>query len=268
MSPEVANPTPRPRPSRIWSALKALIRTRLTAGIITVLPIVVTLWLVEIIFRWLRDASLWVVDGILLSPWGRPWLEKLGVAPDELARYGLAALPTYLQYAISIFSVALTFFILYMVGVFAANMIGRRLLELVDRIVDRVPLVKTIYRTLKGLIGVLGGGEPGQGFQRVALVPFPNELMRSVGFVTNTYLDSRTGEELCSVFLASTPNPTTGFVMVMKRADMIEVDWTVEEAVKLIISGGIITPSFVSLRVRPTTAPPPAGVPVLRENRE
>ncbi|MBP9026087.1 MAG: hypothetical protein KBH81_08090, partial [Phycisphaerae bacterium] len=77
---------------------------------------------------------------------------------------------------------------------------------------------------------------------------------RTVGFITNTFKDSLTGEELCSVFIATTPNPTTGFVFVLRRSDLIEVDWSVEEAIKMAVSAGILSPPNITMMTGPKLA--------------
>jgi uncharacterized membrane protein len=90
-------------------------------------------------------------------------------------------------------------------------------------------------------------GEQSQEFQRAALVPFPQEKMRCVGFITAIFHDSTTGEELASVFIPTTPNPTTGYLQILKRKDLVELDWSVEDAVRMIMSGGILRPDFVTM---------------------
>lgn len=246
-------------PSRLWSTLKAVFRARLTTGVITILPIVITVWVVRVIFMWMRDASLWVVEWYLFSRWGLPVLESWGVHPDHLTKIGLEALPTHMRWGIYIFSVLLTILVLYVVGMFAANLIGRRVIHWLEQLLNRLPLVKTVYRSLKQILTALSGAQQ-QNFQRVALVPFPNPLTRSVGFVTGMHRDAITGEDLCSIFIATTPNPTSGFVLLVKRSDLIEMDWSIEEAVRMVMSGGILVPSAVSV-----VAPP--GVPPLPSSR-
>jgi uncharacterized membrane protein len=264
MSPIHAGEELKPRRSRVMATIKALVRTRVSAGLITILPIVITLWLLRVVFGWFRDASFWLVSAFLFSSWGHGLLEKTGVNlsalpsagsnPATLPSTGFDALPSGLRWGISIFSVLLTFFLLYVIGMFTANAIGRRLLELFELILDRLPFVKTVYRTLKQVLGLFGGDEK-QSFQRVALVPFPNELTRSVGFITNSFKDSLTGEELCAVFIATTPNPTTGYVFVLRRADIIEVDWSVEDAIKMAVSGGILSPPYITMLTGPKVGP-------------
>lgn len=254
-------PLPPPRPSRVGATLKALFRARVTAGLITVLPVVVTIWLVRIVFEWTSDASKWVVDAYIhrfvndqvLGQWGFDF-EKWDKLQERLAEVGQSPtsedfvqfLPAVAQWVIAIVSVVLTILFLYIIGFFAANIAGRRTIEFFERLVDRVPFVKTIYRSSKQIIAAFSG-EQTQNFQRVALIPFPQEKMRSVGFVTSTFYDSITREELASVFIPTTPNPTTGYLQVLKRSELVELDWTIEEAVRTIMSGGMLRPDFLTM---------------------
>lgn len=254
--PRVEQPRER---SRVLAALRALIRTRISAGIITILPFVITIWLVRIVFFWLRDASLWVMGLVLRTRYGRELLEPVNVNPDVLTSEGLRALPPLWQWIVSILAILLTVFFLYVIGLLAANIIGRRILDWVDYLVDRLPFVKTIYRALKQILALFSGSQA-QNYQRVALVPFPTELSRSVAFVTSVFRDVADGQELCAVFIPSTPNPTTGFVFIVRRCDVVEVNWTVEEAVRVIMSGGVLPPSYCTMV--PGT-PPPAGLATL-----
>ncbi|MGH6960281.1 MAG: DUF502 domain-containing protein, partial [Dongiaceae bacterium] len=268
----------RPKQSRIWATFKRLIRARITAGLAVVLPIWVTYLLVKFVFGLMRDASLWLVEGLLRSRIGVPLLESLGVrfevAPETgqpILPAGIDWLPQSVQWGIEIFSVLLTIFALYFIGLLTANIFGRRTLEGLEQLVDRVPLVKTVYRSSKQILTTFTTGQT-QTFQRVALIPFLTDQVRSIGFITNIFRDAQTGEELCTIFYATTPNPTTGFVLIVKRADIIELDWTIEEAVKAVMSGGILMPRPVSLvtaalaadvvataRAAPAVSPPPAA---------
>jgi uncharacterized membrane protein len=250
--------------SRLGATLRALVRARVTTGLITILPVVVTVWLVMVVFGWLRDASLWILDAFLLSPLGRGLIENWGVTSQHLDAEGLRALPRGMRWGISIFAVLLTIGVLYFIGLIAANVLGRRMIGWFDTLVARVPIVKSIYSASKQILQLFSG-QATQQFQRVALVPFPNDITRSVAFITNSFKDSVTGEELCACFVATTPNPTTGFVFVLRRADVIEVDWSVEEAIKVVMSGGILSPGYVTMATGlrpPPAAPPPADLPL------
>ena len=269
------------RPSRIAGTLKALMRTRITTGLLVVLPVYITLLLISFVFSMMRDASLWVIEAYLRGPFGQSWLEHYmvtkpgnydswsGAQPDLIGQaqvpfseriefieatlgHTLASdrffelLPRTVEWGASIFAVLLTFSALYIVGLFAANIFGRRLIEWAERLVDRVPLVKTVYRSTKQILATFAG-EQAQEFQRAALVPFPQERMRCVGFITSIFKDSITGEELASVFIPTTPNPTTGYLQILRRKDLVELDWSVEDAVRTIMSGGILRPDFLTI---------------------
>ena len=255
MSPTDEQPRRPQRRSRVLATLRALIRTRVTAGLLVVLPIYITVLLLRFVFEIMRDSSQWLVEAYLTSEAGAPLrkilkinLEKLaaelGHQPTPAELY--AVLPPYMQWGISIASVLFTIFILYVIGLFTANIIGRRVIEALERLVDKVPLVKTVYRSSKQILATITGGQS-QSFQRVALIPFPDSSMRAVGFITNVFTDSVTGEELCSVFIPTTPNPTTGYLQVIRRGDLTEVPWTVEEAVRVIMSAGILRPDFITI---------------------
>lgn len=250
----VATRRPTRGKSRVWSTLKAVLRTRVTAGLITILPIYVTFVVVRFVFDLMRDASHWVISGVFRGEWIR-WLpaswgiEQAGYTDEQLGSSGW-------QWIIAITSVLFTFCFLYVIGLFAANIIGHRFLSLFERFIDNVPLAKTIYHASKQILASFSGGAD-KASQRVALVPFPTHAMRSLGFITSTSRDTLTGEELCTVFIATTPNPTSGFVFVLKRADVVELDWSVEDAVKVLISGGILMPPAMAFPADPAHAASP-----------
>lgn len=274
---------PRRGKSRVAATLKALLRTRIMAGLLVVLPIYVTIWLLRVVFRLMRDSSLWVVEAYLRSSFGEglleswqvvkpagydnwsdvnldfkgadikkiPVIEKLDFLefrlghPPEMQDF-FDMLPETVQWATAIVAVLLTIIILYAIGLFAANLLGRRVINTFESALDKVPLVKTVYRSTKQILSTFAG-EQSQEFQRAALVPFPQEKMRSVGFITAIFNDSVTGEELAAVFIPTTPNPTTGYLQILKRKELVELDWSVEDAVSTIMSGGILRPDFLTI---------------------
>jgi len=274
---------PRVRKSRIAATLKVLLRTRVTAGLLVVLPLWVTIMLVKFIFELMRDASLWVVEAYLRSPLGAGFLDRLIVPKpagyagwteadrkylsSEIAqipvsekldylRRGLGhkidtkeffeILPETVEWGTAILSVLLTIFILYVIGLFTKNIVGRKTIDTFEHVLDQVPLVKTIYRSSKQILATFAG-EQSQEFQRAALIPFPQEKMRCVGFITAIFKDSVTGEELATVFIPTTPNPTTGYLQILKRKDLVQLDWSVEDAFRTIMSGGIMRPDFLTI---------------------
>jgi uncharacterized membrane protein len=219
----------------------ALVRLRVTAGLITILPILITFWVIRFIFRLMRDASRWAVEALALSPRGMSLLHALGLAEGTEPAHALERLPSAVHWGIAIASVALTILLLYVAGALAANVFGRRAVGLVDNFAARVPLVKSVYRASKQVLSTLGGDES-RGYLGVVLVPFPTDTLRAIGFITNRFKDTVTGEDLVSVFIPSTPNPTTGFLEVVRQADLAKLNWSVEDALATIMSGATVVP--------------------------
>lgn len=248
------------RRSRIWATVKALTRTRVMAGLIVVLPIYVTVVVVRFVFELMRDSSQWVVYGLLEGHWISLLPESWGVTWNGFPSEELQG--PRIQWGIALFSVILTVIILYMIGLLTANIVGTRILTFFERLVDRVPLVKTAYRLPQQILATFaarGDDAPGK-YERVVLVPFPSADVRSVGFVTGTRVDRITGEELCTVFIACTP-PTTGFVFLLKRSALMELDWSMEDAFQAVMSAGILMPREVSLSAPMGAKPSPVGAP-------
>lgn len=269
MSEQQAAPgAPRRRRNPIISGLQALLRTRITAGLLTVLPIYVTILLLGFVFGLMRDSSQWTLEWLLetayiqtevldldlpLGPDGRPVLQDVETLME--------ARP-WLGWSMAILSVMLTIILLYTIGLLTANIVGRRIIQAIEVGFDKVPLVKTIYRSSKQILKSFTGDQAST-FQRVALVPFPQERMRCVGFVTATFFDSETNEELATVFIPTTPNPTTGYLQIVRRADLTELDWSVEDAVSTIMSGGILRPDYLTI----VPQGPRASEPLAQQDR-
>lgn len=134
----------------------------------------------------------------------------------------------------------LTLVAFYLLGGIATMVIGKRLLSLVDWVMNQIPLIQTVYNGLKKLLSVLQ--QKPESVKRVVMIPFPSPEMRAVGFVTQVFKDHHTGQELAAVFMPTTPNPTTGFLEIVPLDKIISTDWTMDEAMSFIISGGTIAP--------------------------
>jgi uncharacterized membrane protein len=260
MNPTPAVPeSPKPHRSRLGATLRAVIRARVTAGLLLVLPLWVSWLLIRFIFGVMRDASQWALMGLLENPWVQVNITKLAIKRGTTFDVDafLHEYP-YLDWGLAIVSVLLTIAFLYAIGVFTANFFGRRLIHWLESLVDRVPLIKTVYRGSKTVLSTFAGQEK-QNFQRVAMFPILNPGVYSIGFITSVFTDPNSGEEYVTIFYASTPNPTTGFVFIIRRREVVELDWTVEEAVKAVMSGGILMPPTLAI---PQAAPwPEAAAP-------
>lgn len=101
-------------------------------------------------------------------------------------------------------------------------------------------MIDTIYNGVKKLLSVLQ--QKPESVQRVVMIPFPSPEMRAVGFVTQVFKDHHTGQELAAVFMPTTPNPTTGFLEIVPLDKIVSTDWTMDEAMSFIISGGTMAP--------------------------
>ncbi|RFT16339.1 MAG: Transporter [Candidatus Saccharicenans subterraneus] len=134
---------------------------------------------------------------------------------------------------------ALILVLLYLLGWLASNWAGRRLLGLVEKVMEKIPLIKTVYSLGKQLGLALALPEK-QVFQQVALVEQFRPGLWSIGFVTGRIRDRRTGENLVKLFIPTAPNVTTGFTVIVSEKDIRLLPWTVQEAMKMILSGGIV----------------------------
>ena len=135
----------------------------------------------------------------------------------------------------------LVLIILYLLGVAAGNWIGRRLFALIEKVSAHIPLVKTIYH-LGQQLGRAFNRPENQGLKRVVLVEQFRPGVWSIGFVTGTMNDRKSGETLLKVFIPTAPNPTAGFMVVVRETQVRDVSWTVSEAMNIVLSGGIAGP--------------------------
>lgn len=193
-------------------------RKYLIAGLLVWLPLGVTILVIKLLVD-IMDRTL-----LLLPPEWRP---------DALLGFHVPGLGLLLAVGI----VATT-------GVVVANLLGRRLVAAWESLLSRIPLVRSLYKGVKQVAEtVLAAG--GHSFRKVLLVEYPRRGIWSLALQTGIgfrELQEKTGEEVVAVFLPTTPNPTSGFVLMVPKKDVIELDMTVDEGLKLIISMGVATP--------------------------
>jgi len=223
----------------MWAAVRGLLRTRIVAGVLIVVPIYITYLVVVFVFDTMRFAT------EPLAQW----------VTDEYAKNPKSPVPAffkpYLDWLVPVVAVLLTLFLLYLLGMFAANIFGRRVIAGIERLVDRVPVAKTVYHATKQILATVAGQTEMSG-RRVVLVEFFRPGMKSVGILTSILKDADTGRALCAVFIPTTPNPAVGYTQVVPIEEVSMTDWTVEEAVKIVMSGGIMLPDKVAFdRIHP-----------------
>ena len=203
-------------------------------GLLTLLPIWLTWVVVKFVFVLLSDLS---------KPWVLPVSRRIAaVDPRMLGWFD----DPWTQTALAL---AATLFVILLVGWLARRVVGQRMLRWFEAMVARVPLASTIYGSARKLLDILQT-QP-DGTQRVVLIDFPHTEMKSVGFVTRVIREHGTGRELAAVYVPTTPNPTSGYLEIVPVEKMTPTDWTVDQAMSFIISGGAVAPDTIPF------APPP-----------
>ncbi len=198
----------------------ARIRNYFLTGLVVAGPLAITLWLIWSFINWVDD---------LIRPFIPPAYRPESYLPWPIPGTGLI----------------IAFVGLTLLGFLTANLVGRSLVELGERMLNHMPIVRPIYNTMKQIFEALFS-KSGSSFRKVALVEFPAPGMWSLVFLSNPPggdLAKRlpAGEHV-SAFMPCTPNPTTGFFFYVKRNDLIELDISVESAMTLLISAGMVQP--------------------------
>jgi len=133
---------------------------------------------------------------------------------------------------------------LYLLGLIASNVMGKQIFGLIERVTNRIPLVRTTYQVGKQLSSTLSLPER-QVFRRAVLVEYLKPGIWTVGFVTGTIIDRGSDSKLLKVFIPTPPNPTSGTMVIVKESQTRDPGWSIEEAMKTVISGGIIGPAEI-----------------------
>jgi uncharacterized membrane protein len=194
------------------------VRRYLAAGLLIWIPIFVTVFVIRFIVD-LMDQTL------LLLP--KAWQPE-----------------TLLGFRIPGFGLLLSFIVLLVTGVAVGNLIGRRLVRWWEELMQRIPFVRSIYSGSKTFAETVFSGK-GQAFSKVLLVEYPRAGIWSIGFLSASgvaEIDQRLGDEMWCVFVPTTPNPTSGFIMMMPRRDCMVLDMTVDQAMKMVVTLGVVIP--------------------------
>ncbi len=205
--------------------MMANLRKWFFAGLLVLVPLAITIWLLE-----------WAISSLdktlFLLP--KAW------QPDS-----------WLSVHIPGFGVILTLLVLLFVGAFVSNFLGKRLIGWWDALLGRIPVVRSIYSSVKQVSDTLFS-ENGNAFRQAVLVQWPREGAWTIGFVTgvpsgdvlNTLQKGQT-DEFLSVYVPTTPNPTSGYMMMFKKSDITELAMSVDEALKYVVSMGVVAPTSV-----------------------
>jgi uncharacterized membrane protein len=205
-------------------------RRNLLTGVVTVIPLMVT----SLVFTFFLD---------LLSGIGRPKVIILANAvrplSPETARWILEV-----PWLSSALAITLTLLMLYLLGWAVTHLLGRKILSSVEDWLKHIPFVTTIYGATKRLVEVFRSDGIDRS-QKVVLIEFPHSEMKAVGFHTHTMIDQESGIELAAVYVPTAPNPTGGYLEIVPKDRIIPQDWTVDEAMTFVVSGGTTAPDTI-----------------------
>lgn len=199
--------------------LRTSLKNCFLTGLLVILPISITVYVIWVLIR----------------------------AMDAILKYIPAKyLPeTYLQIDIPGLGLILVVILVFVVGLLTRNFIGRKIVHLGENIVDRIPLVRVLYTGVKQLLEPLFLQKT-NAFKRVALIEYPRRGVHVIGFVTGESkgeVQNKTSKNMMNIFVPTTPNPTSGFYILIPENELIILNMSVEDAFKLIVSGGIVSPN-------------------------
>ena len=210
------DPLEKPRRS-FWLRL----RNYFITGIIVVAPISLTIYLISLIINLIDD-------------------KILPLFPD---RYNPE---TYLPFAVPGIGVLVFVVVLTLIGWLTTGLVGRTVVRVGENLLDRMPIVRSLYSALKQIFETVFS-QNSRAFREVVLIPYPREGCWALGFATGTTkgeVQDAIRDEVVNVFLPTTPNPTSGFLLFLPRKDVIFLKMSVEQGIKLVISGGVVTPEM------------------------
>jgi uncharacterized membrane protein len=225
----MTHPEDQPRPEPVQPSarfgLMARIRNYFLTGLVIAAPLAITIYIVWWLIHW--------IDG-----WVKPLIPS-NYDPDR-----------YLPFAVPGVGVVIAFVLITLLGFLAANLLGRTLISYGERLLGRMPLVRTVYGGLKQMFETMLTSKTAT-FNKVVLIEYPRRETWSLAFVAMPasgevrevlQVDDEFENQIMTVYVPTTPNPTSGYLLFAKRKEMIELDMTIEEAAKLVITGGLVTP--------------------------
>ena len=223
---------------RILLLLREAVRRYFVAGVLFFAPIGITIWAIASIVVWL--------DNLILPKF------------LQLVFPGLDDPP-----ALPLVGMLFTFFVIIMLGVVARHFFGTEFQRAWERLLSQVPVARSIYAGVKQLLEAIFSGQKGQRFNRVVMIEYPRKHVFALAFVTGEAggeLQRKVGSRLINCFLPTTPNPTSGFYLLVPEEDIINLDLSVEDAFKIVMSAGLVTPES-ALPERETPAPGESETP-------
>lgn len=201
------------------------------AGLIVILPLFLTIFIINWMVNFVITMTMESFFTVLINN----AIRFFGIEDNLHLKTAV-----YVLYLLSIL-VLITF-----IGYITKNIIGKKITRSINRIIGKLPIVKHIYTTINQIVSLISS-EKGNTYKRAIAVEYPRKGIYSIGFLTsetNEILSSVVGKELCNVFIPTSPNPTSGMFICVDKKDIIFLDMKIDDAVKLIISGGVIVPEM------------------------
>jgi uncharacterized membrane protein len=200
-------------------------------GLLTAAPLIITWWILSFLFSQLSHLGTPLVRGL-----------ARGIGPQYPELAELMVNETLLSIVAALFVLA----VLLILGWSAGRVVGQRLIRLLESLIGAIPFVDSIYRASKRFLAV-AATDP-EGGRRVVLVEFPSSDMKAVGLLTRTLIDSVTGEKLAVVYVPTAPNPTSGYIEILPWRSVIVTDWTFDQAMSFVVTGGSSAPDHIQFR--------------------
>jgi uncharacterized membrane protein len=215
--------------------LKQDLKNDLIAGLLVVIPLATTIWLTITIASWV--------------------IEFLTRIPKQINPYDNLH-PILVNLLNLLVGLTVPLLCILLIGLMARNIVGRWLLEFGERVLQAIPLAGAVYKTLKQLLETLLKDSNGR-FRRVVLVEYPRPGMWAIAFVTgimSSEIQSQMTRPMLSLFIPTTPNPTTGWYAIVPEDEVINLSMSIEDAFKVVVSGGIVSPSSSSIQLSAKTS--------------
>ncbi|WP_166442893.1 DUF502 domain-containing protein [Phragmitibacter flavus] len=207
------------------------LRNKFLAGLALVVPLVVTFWILRFVYEFLLGMST-----PLLISMGSIYNQTVGPALQiDLTGETFLMLTRFVGFLVPVV-------VLVALGVMATNVLGVRVVSAMDKLLLRIPMISFIYKSLKQVIEAFRGFGDTRNFKRVVYVEYPSPGMKLVGFVTGQFMDEKTQKSMTMVFVPGALSPMTGLLIVAETHTLIDAPLTLEEAMKMVFSGGLIGP--------------------------
>ena len=188
-----------------WGWLARQLRNKFILGVVVIVPVSVTIWILAWVFNSIDN----ILQPTIRSIWGHSFP---GVG------------------------FVITILVIYLAGIIASSIIGKKVIAFGETLLGRVPLVRQLYKGIKQVLESFTAPRE-TGFMQVVLIEFPSKGIQSIGFITNK-LCAQSGEQLFTVFIPMSPTPTSGFLVIVREDEIVRTNITVEDALRLVVSAG------------------------------